>query len=193
MGIEFEVKFRATPAIQETIRKGIPEQEAIYAMQTTYYDTPGGDLAKRMYTLRRRMENTLSVCTLKTPADGLGRREFEVNCENIEDALEELCRLSGITELPALFSKGLIPVCGAAFTRIAKALVLEGCTVELALDKGILSGGGKQLPLCEIEVELKSGSREAALAYAQKLAKTYGLTPEAYSKFQRAQALAKGV
>ena len=189
MGIEFEVKFRATPAIQETIRKGIPEQEAIYAMQTTYYDTPGGDLAKRRFTLRRRMENTLSVCTLKTPADGLGRREFE----NIEDALGELCRLSGITELPALFSKGLIPVCGAAFTRIAKTLVLEGCTVELALDKGILSGGGKQLPLCEIEVELKSGSREAALAYAQKLAKTYGLTPEAYSKFQRAQALAKGV
>ena len=84
MGIEFEVKFRATPAIQEAIRQAIPEQETIYAMQTTYYDTPGGDLAKRRFTLRRRMENALSVCTLKTPADGLGRREFEVNCEKIK-------------------------------------------------------------------------------------------------------------
>lgn len=193
MGIEFELKFRATPAQQEAIRASVPAQEQQFFMETTYYDTPDGELTKRRYTLRRRLENETSVCTLKTPADTYGRREFEINCESIEKALPELCRLSGIPELPTLLQKGLQTVCGAAFTRIAKTINLADCTVELALDRGILIGGGRELPLCEIEVELKDGSREAAQAYALELAELYGLAQEPYSKFQRANALAKGV
>ena len=86
----------------------------------------------------------------------------------------------------------MIPVCGARFARIAKTLVLEGCTVELALDQGVLTGGGREIPLCEIEVELKEGSREAAAAYAGALAVRFGLEAEHSSKFRRAQKLAGG-
>ena len=64
--------------------------------------------------------------------------------------------------------------------------------MELALDQGILTGGGIDLPFCEVEVELKAGSREAATLYAQLLAARYGLEPEHQSKFKRATLLAEG-
>lgn len=192
MAIEFEIKFRATARQQTTLRAAFPGDEQIIAMETIYYDTPDGALAARWYTLRRRMENDCSVCTLKTPVDGYGRGEFEVNCNSIVDAIQELCKLSGVTELPDLLANGIVPVCGAKFTRIAKTLTLDSATVELALDTGTLSGGGQEIPLCEIEVELKSGSREAAIAFAREIAIKYGLIPEKKSKFRRALALAKG-
>ena len=80
-------------------------------------------------------------------------------------------------------------VCGARFTRQCKTLAVEGSTVELALDRGILLGGGRELPLCEVEVELKSGSQDAAVAFAEALAEKYALVPEPKSKFARAAAL----
>jgi len=64
--------------------------------------------------------------------------------------------------------------------------------VELALDEGILMGGGKEIPLCEVEVELKSGDIRFCDLFAKTLAARFGLTPETKSKFRRALALYKG-
>lgn len=192
MGIEFEIKFRATPEKLKAINRAISGEETVYHMQTTYYDTPADALAQRYYTLRHRMENQLSVCTLKTPADGLGRQEFEVESPTIAAAIPELCKLSNLPELPGLLAEGVCAVCGAKFTRIAKEIQLGETIVELALDQGILTGGGQEVALCEVEVELKSGTREAAYAYAMQLALAFDLQQEKHSKFRRAQALAKG-
>ena len=189
MGIEFELKFRATPVQQVLLMKKFPQEATSFAMETTYYDTIDGALSRRAYTLRRRMENDLSVCTLKTPAGTYGRREFEVNCQSIEEALPVLCQQSGIDDLAALTAAGVTPLCGAKFTRIAKTILLPDCKVELALDQGVLTGGGKEIPLCEVEVELKEGKPEAAIAFAKTLAEAYGLTPENKSKFVRAREL----
>ena len=125
MGVEFELKFRATDTQLAAIRSDYPEAEEIFQMATTYYDTPDGSLAARWFTLRHRQENDRHVCTLKVPVDEIGRGEFEVDCPCIEDALDELCKLSGIAELPDLLSSGLVPVCGAKFTRIAKTLTVD--------------------------------------------------------------------
>ena len=65
--------------------------------------------------------------------------------------------------------------------------------MELALDQGILFSGEEEIPLCEIEVELKSGSREAADDFARQLADIYGLQPEEKSKFARALSLYREV
>ena len=65
----------------------------------------------------------------------------------------------------------------------------EDALLEIALDRGYLFAGEKQLPLCEVEVELKAGSQAAAVAYAKALAEKYGLIPEPGSKFRRALAL----
>lgn len=187
MGYEFELKFRATEESQQAIAETGTWHTV--TMETTYYDTPSGALSRRHYTLRRRLENGVSVCTLKTPAGELGRGEWETECDTIEAAIPELCKLGSPAELPALVQEGLMPVCGARFTRQASTVETEGTVLEIALDKGILFAGEKALPLCELEVELKSGSREQAAAYALALAHQYELAPEPASKFKRALAL----
>ena len=155
-------------------------------METTYYDTPGQTLSQKHYTLRCRKENDLSVCTLKTPAKG-GRNEYEVKANSIEEALPELCKLCG-EALPT----DIVAVCGAKFTRIAKTVTFASATLELAFDRGKLTGGNREEALCEVEVELKQGNPLYLEIYALQLAESYGLQPEKHSKFRRALALAKG-
>ena len=161
-------------------------------METAYYDTPDGGLSRRHYTLRRRMESGKSVCTLKTPAGNSARNEWEVERDSIQTAIPELCKLSNLSDLAVLTAGGVIPVCGARFTRMACRIVLDGAEGELALDEGILFGGGRETPLAEVEAELKSGSEAILTHWAEELACRFGLTPEPKSKFRRALDLAKG-
>ena len=192
MGLEFELKYRATPALLSQLRQDLPGQEAVLQMQTTYYDTPTGQFSARRCTLRRRLENQTYICTLKTPADGGGRKDWEVESDSIESAIDMLCKLDAPAEILALSEEGLIPICGARFRRITKTLQREDCVLEIALDEGVLTGGSRELPLCELEVELKSGSTAACIAYGKFLEQHYGLCAEENSKFCRALALYEG-
>lgn len=185
MAVEFELKYRASA-------QAFSQLQSLYApilspieMETTYYDTPSGALSQRHYTLRLRRENGVCVCTLKTPAP-FGRNEWEVQSEDIFQAVPMLCKLEGSNALSSLTAEGLLPICGAKFTRLAGTLDLTGAVIELALDKGVLTAGEKTLPFLEAEVELKSGESALAIAFARSLARQYSLTEEPLSKFRRA-------
>lgn len=191
MGVEYEVKFRADREIQNSVYTTFPARWQKISMETTYYDTPSGALSAKRYMLRRRLENGVSVCTLKTSGEGNLRGEWEVNRDSVTAAISELCKLGCPSDLASLCKEGLVPICGARFTRKAGVLTFLECTVELALDQGVLFSGDKEIPLCEIEIEQKSGSREATDAFARQLADIYGLQPEEKSKFTRALALYK--
>ena len=192
MGMEYERKFAATPDLVERMQKELGGVWTEYRMQTTYYDTQDGALSARKWMLRHRLENDHHVCTLKTPA-GDARCEWEVTAERIEDGIEALCELDVPAQLRALTQGGVQPVCGAQFLRLATTLTLDGAEVEVALDRGILFAQARTEPLCEVEVELKSGCREAADGFADCLAKTYGLQTMTKSKFKRALALKEQV
>jgi len=191
MGAEFELKYAATPVQQEAILKDLGGFAPI-TMETTYYDTADGALADRRITLRRRLENGVSVCTVKTPETDNVRGEWETECEDIRSAIPVLCKLGCPIDLPMLARDGLVQICGARFNRLAKTVELANSEVEIAVDRGVLFGGSREADLCEVEVELKSGSREEAEVYAAALAEKYGLVPEAKSKFRRALALTRG-
>lgn len=191
MGREFELKYSASAEAFAALGAKW-EDFTVISMETTYFDTPDSALSQRHITLRRRMENGVSVCTVKTPDGTHGRGEWELEETDIMAAIPMLCKLGASEELLDLTRNGVEIVCGARFTRRAKLIELSGCTVELALDEGVLIGGGRELPLREVEVELKSGPEVVAIAFAQALAKMYGLVPEEKSKFARAQKLAKG-
>jgi inorganic triphosphatase YgiF len=192
MAIEFELKYSADVQAQEAILAAYPGGYHTYEMETTYYDAPNGGLSQRHITLRRRFENGRSVCTVKTPVSGFGRGEWECECDDIAVAVVRLVELGASRELLLLTAQGVKPICGAKFTRRALSLKYRGAELELALDRGVLLGGGKEIPLCEVEVELKSGEPEKAVAFAEDMAKKFGLRPEKRSKFRRALALAKG-
>ena len=187
MAIEYERKFSATPTQLEKAHAYLQAAWHTVTMETTYFDTADGSLSARKWMLRRRLENGQPVCTLKTPA-GDARNEWE--CSG-EVNITELCKLGAPRELLSLTQNGVQPICGAAFTRRACLVVLPEGAVEVALDSGELFGGGKRHPLCELEVELKSGDPSVALTFAGELALTYGLKPEHGSKFKRALALTR--
>ena len=191
MGAEFELKYAATPAKQDAIANDLGGFSPI-TMETTYYDTVDNALSARRITLRRRMENGISVCTVKTPAENGSRGEWETQSNDIQVAIPILCKLGCSVDIQKLTAEGLVYVCGARFTRLAKTVELENCVVEIALDRGVLFGGSREESLCEVEVELKSGCEDAAVDYANALAIKYGLQPEEKSKFRRALALARG-
>ena len=192
MAIEFELKFRGTAESIQEINRTISGETMEFAMETTYYDGVSGQLSAKKYTFRRRMENAISVCTLKTPAGDNRRGEWEVECDDIHKAVDLLVQMGAPEDLKELTAQGIVAVCGAKFHRIAKTIQFDDAVLELALDQGILMGGGRQIPLCEVEVELKSGEPEQAEQYAKILATKFGLQPEPHSKFRRAFDLYKG-
>jgi inorganic triphosphatase YgiF len=189
MGREFELKYRADAEKIAAIREKFGGFTSI-SMETAYYDTFDMKLAFHHWTLRRRMENGVSVCTFKKPMEDGSRAEWEVNCDNIMQGIMLLCQAGAPWELMRATAGGLTQTCGARFTRLAAALELPECSVELALDQGILMGANKQQPFAEVEVELKSGDETAAVAFARSLAEEFGLQEEPRSKFVRAMTLA---
>lgn len=191
LGREFEMKFRCDAAAFAALRSDYTGFTEI-AMETTYYDTFDGRLGNNRWTLRRRLENGRSVCTLKTPAPGGGRNEWEVEATSIMAGIPMLCKQGAPLELMAYCVSGVGQVCGAKFTRLALTLEIPGATVELALDQGKLLGGGREKPLMEVEVEVKAGDEAAAVAFGKALAQKYGLIPERQSKYRRALGLARG-
>ena len=189
MGREFELKYAANADVLEALKKRYDNFRAI-SMETAYYDTPDRKLSQLRWTMRRRMENGASVCTLKTPLPDGSRGEWELECDDILAAIPKLCALGAPEELAAMAAPGLSPSCGARFTRLAKLITEDAFTVELALDQGVLLGGGKELAFAEVEVEYKDGSEAEAIAFANALAWKFGLTREHRSKIARAQDLA---
>ena len=188
MGREFELKYAAKEEDLLLLQGRFPHLAPI-SMETVYYDTPAGDFRRLRWTLRRRLENGRSICTLKTPAGGALRNEWETSCPDIRDAIPALIALGAPEALAELAAKGMQPSCGARFTRLAGELEIPGAKVELALDRGILTGGGRELPFAEVEVELKNGSEEAAAEFAKALAAELNLKEEPRSKVARAIAL----
>lgn len=188
MGREFELKYGLTEAAKEEIRKKYGSFRTI-SMETTYYDTPARSLSAQRWTLRRRLENGVSVCTLKTPLPDGSKGEWETVCKEIAEALPALIALGAPNALTEQTASGLKEICGARFTRLAGDVTFGESRLELALDEGFLFRKGNQQKLLELEVELKEGRDEDAVTFAQILAAKYGLHPENKSKFKRAMEL----
>lgn len=174
------------------IRGKMAEYFRYIRMETTYYDTEDGTLSAQKQTLRLRKEDERSVITFKTAAEGYARGEWEVEGEYLDEAAEELVKQGAPAHLTQAVEQGVVPVCGAKFTRIEAQLVLDGCRCILSGDIGELFADGKSEPLCEMEFELAEGKADEMLAFAGMIAERYHLKEEDKSKFARARALAVG-
>lgn len=191
MGREFELKYGSSPAVLAALAAQYGSGREIQ-METVYYDTPHRDLSQQRMTLRLRRENDETVCTLKTPLPDGSRGEWECSATDLQSGISALLALGAPKMLETLAAPGLLAVCGAKFTRLAVDVPTADGMAELALDQGFLHAGSKTLPLCEVELELKSGSEAALLALADSIVRAHGLTPEPRSKFSRAVSLLQG-
>ncbi len=188
MGREYELKYAADEKTLAAIEREYAGFRVI-RMETTYYDDVGGNLSRLRWTVRRRMENGVSVCTVKTSLPDGSRGEWEVQAPDVESALPRLIEMGAPPELAVYAANGLHPSCGARFTRRAALLPTGDGQVELALDSGVLLGGGRELPFAEVEVEQKQGTDAAARAFAEALARRFHLQEQPLSKLNRALSM----
>jgi inorganic triphosphatase YgiF len=167
------------------------------SLQTNYFDTPDFGLAKKGVALRVRKVGGKWVQTLKTEGEqsgGLSRR--------LELEMPVTGPVIDFSVLPGKLVSKLIPrkrrdnlrvMCETRFERTAWQLrTPDGSRIEVALDVGEIVSGRHAQALCEVELELKSGSHESLYGLAGILAQKVTLIPYEPSKAARGARLANG-
>ena len=167
---------------------------------SVYFDTPELTFKRHAAALRVRRVARRWVQTLKgggTAQAGLHRRdEWESAIAGAQPEFAALLELvepnsewAAILSDPALVER-LRPVFSSHVTRTTWQLHLaQGDEVELALDQGELRHDGMRLPICEIELELKSGQPASLFDFALELQQTVPLRAGNLSKAERGYAL----
>lgn len=165
-------------------------------LHSVYLDTPTWDLMQRRIAFRVRKAGSRWVQTLKAESASVGaltrRPEWEVDLRRGHHDLGLLP-----TEAVALMKGADVALIGPAFAtdfrRTAWMVKQGGAEMELALDVGEIRCGSHALPLCEVEIELKSGPREALFDLAMALMEQVPMGVEPRSKAARGYALAGAV
>lgn len=186
MSKEIELKFRleetqisqilADPWLSSFFSSQIEELQ----MESTYLDTPSRILEEKRITFRMRRENQIVRFTVKTPCTANERGEWEVSAKTVEEALPALSAIGA----PPLPPPPYLTRASARFLRrMVRLRPAEQVEFELCLDLGTL---GAQA-FCELELELKQGTKAELEAFGALLATRFSLTPESRSKFARAK------
>mgnify|MGYP000476348620 CR=1 FL=1 len=168
---------------------------------TIYYDTDDHRFSRRRLALRVRQSGRRFVQTLKSANMGQGaetsRGEWEVE---LPDGTPEL---TAFNEPAVLDLTGLIlpdelhPVYETRFKR--RALLVDwpdanghGAEIEVAFDRGAVRAGGAEIPISEIELELKRGNPRALFELAQSMRELAPLRLQTLDKAARGYSLATG-
>lgn len=134
-------------------------------LEARYYDTEEGSLSAARVGLRVRKENDESVATLKYGggASGATHRREEVNRPlGHADFRAEVFTKDHPWLKKLIEDKPLIEVVRTDIDRHQLTYAYKESLLELALDQGLVFGGGKKRAICELEIELIRG-KEADL------------------------------
>ena len=174
-------------------------KENIY-MKAAYFDTEDKALASKDIAFRVRKEGNRVIASLKwngESSDGLHTRE-EINVPVIDEA----CFIApdptifkesedGKRMLKILDGRDLVNVLENWFSRRRMRIDTGKCICEVAIDIGeIITDNGRQA-ICELEIELFSGSEESLKEVGELLAVKYQLIPENRSKYARGLRMLK--
>ena len=192
MAIETELKLSLEPAQLATLKQYLSLSKLISApplsrqLYSAYFDTPDLQLHQQRSALRLRRVGTQWIQTLKGGGGvqaGLHRRnEWEAPVAG--EALDfKTLEISGGTLPLALFNQ-LQPVFVTDFIREMYLLNLAGAEIELCLDHGEIRAGDKKHIICEVELELKSGSPQQLFELALLLLDVVPLQIEHTNKAQ---------
>lgn len=164
-------------------------------LEARYYDTASGNLRKAGWAYRVRYEAGAWVATVKgggQAAGGLHKRlEYNIAVAGPEPDLAVFSSTTAGKKLrQAAGGSELKTVMLTSFERETALLVIDGSTIEVAVDKGEIIAGQQRSPILEVELELKAGMPAVLLLTGAKLAGQFSLLLEPRSKFARGLALA---
>lgn len=165
MAVETELKLRFAPEQlarlkrHALLREGQSGRSVNRRLYNVYFDTPKLDLHHAAMALRLRRVGGQWLQTLKGGGEVQGglhsRNEWEIPVSG--EALEFPSSPEWDTHLPRSLRKKLHPVFITDFSRTSRMLDWHGSRIELCFDQGEIRTGQRSLPICELELELKSG------------------------------------
>ena len=163
---------------------------------SAYYDTPERALKAAGAALRLRREGGRWIQTVKSAghvAGGLHQRaEHEVELAAQLPSFPAIAE-AGFRDLVA--DRRLREALTVAFTtEFNRASTLfrpaAGEVVEVSFDRGVIAAGDRREPICEIELELKSGPPRSLFDLALEIAAALPVRLDNRSKAERGYALA---
>lgn len=195
MDREIELKFLLPP---EAANLALAELKALQAgdgavrqLDATYFDTPDHALRRAGYGLRVRDGEGGRKQTLKSASAGgvFSRGEWETRVEGPGPDRDALA----LTPAAAMLQdRPLTPVFTTHVQRMVRLIQVGEAIIETALDRGELSAADRRAPVCELELELKSGPPRALFDLARTLAARVPLRLSLASKAERGYGLATG-
>ncbi len=200
METEIELKFFVSPDFSETLLEKISEtkvlQHSCRELGNTYFDTPDNWLRQHDIGLRIRRFDDVFVQTVKTAGRvvaGLHQRP-EYNAEHNSNDPDVSLHPDDIwpqgKSLEELQSE-LSPLFSTNFTREQWLVgMADGSQIEVAFDQGAVISGDEAEPICEVELELKSGQTDALFTLARALCDHGGMRLGNLSKAARGYRLA---
>jgi triphosphatase len=199
---ETELKLMVPPAAENRLDE-LPAFKAPAASEpckqrivTTYFDTPGCDLAREGLSLRVRRVGEKRVQTVKATgtanaAMARGEWEWPIATEAPDLSLIEGTPI-GSRFLPGA-SKSLEPAVITDVVRTTRVVRVEGGVVDVALDDGVIAAGDACEPIHELELELREGGAGALYRLALALHAKTPVAVGAESKVNRGLRLRAGV
>jgi inorganic triphosphatase YgiF len=160
---------------------------------STYFDTDDFRLQRERAALRVRQIGSRRIQTLKLAAQPergvIARREWEREVADNSPDLRDIDDRHVRKLLDGDIKDRLAPIFVTEITRSTMPLALDGSMIEFALDVGEIKTERGSIPVCEAELELKSGRVETVYKLAQELNRRIPLTIEPMSKSERGYAL----
>jgi inorganic triphosphatase YgiF len=203
MNEEIELKLAVAPEHVERLRRHpmlrahTQKRASTTRLVSTYYDTPAFALKRKAVALRVRKIGQAHIQSIKSEASPdrsrISRREWEKPVSGNRPDLSQLedPELRKLIE-PDRVNGSLKPVFVTDVTRQVWPLRLGASRIECAIDVGEIKADGKREPLCEVELELKSGAPAKLFELARSLNRSVPLRLEPESKAARGYSLAAG-
>ncbi len=195
--MEVELKLALPPQQVVTFLKMMTRRRSEPLQQnllTRYFDTPDFALSAKGVALRVRRVGRRWLQTLKTEGERCGGLSQRVEYEMpISRGAPDWSRFppAALDWVPEAFRTQLVPVFETRFKRSAWLIKGQaGAQIEVALDVGEVIAGKRSQPICEIELELKSGQPDALFELAQGWASRLDCVPFDISKAERGVNLA---
>lgn len=200
MAVETELKLSISPGHLNRLRRHpllgtlAVSRAASRKLYSVYYDTPSLDLRNHAMALRLRRAGKQWLQTLKGGGGvqaGLHQRnEWEMPVAGEELELDALKAAGG--KLPRGARKELQPVFVTDFSRNARLLKFKGSEIELCMDRGEVRTEQHSFPICELELELKSGKPQRLFELALALLDIVPFELETVSKAEQGYRLLSG-
>ena len=159
-------------------------------MKAIYYDTVDNFYRDKKIAYRVRQENDCFVATYKEgkiDAKGVFHRvEINKKVDSLEPDITVFAMEKEVWEnIKISKEKKFIPVVITDFVRECISICSGESVIELALDRGFIQGNDKKAPICEVELELKSGKIEDLLSLKDCLKEKFILSESQISKYKR--------